>query len=222
LAKIRDNRVEIQGPSVTSLLALDSSPPSIPPERTQARWYALYIVAVSARFFVVAFTADGYASRGLAPGALSTTYVHDRRLNTWREIKSACSVPYARRIFGDWLATIVEIHKPDQADPPNPGRENESPKVADLYARYAGLYTSIPGILLLDNLEDGRRITINTGQEDSEILAVRSDGLVLYRVNDSIFAAQIEGNKLAKPSLVVKDLDVPQIHWAFWSAAARS
>jgi hypothetical protein len=64
---------------------------------------------------------------------------------------------------------------------------------------------SIPGTLLLDNLEDGRRITLDTGQEDSEILTVRADGLVLYRVNDSIFAAQIAGDKLTKPSLVVKD-----------------
>jgi hypothetical protein len=79
---------------------------------------------------------------------------------------------------------------------------------------------SIPGTLLLDNLEDGRRITIDTGQEDSEILTVRADGLVLYRVNDSIFSAQIEGDKLSQPTLVVKDEDVPEVHWVFWSPAA--
>lgn len=72
----------------------------------------------------------------------------------------------------------------------------------------------------MDNLEDGRRITIQTDQEDSEILTVRDDGLVLYRVNDSIFAAQIEGDKLGKPALVVKDEDVPEVHWVFWSPAA--
>jgi hypothetical protein len=72
----------------------------------------------------------------------------------------------------------------------------------------------------LDNLEDGSRITIDTGQEDSEILTVRDDGLVLYRVNDSIFSAQIEGDKLSKPLLVVKDEDVPEVHWVFWSPSA--
>ena len=158
-------------------------------------------------------------------------YVHDRRLNTWKEIKSAATAGYARRIFGSWLATIVVVYTIGEGNPENPGRKNERgceiqergcqaqllPDVRDLYPEVAAREVSIPGTLLLDNLEDGRRITLDTRQEDSEILDVRNDGLVLYRVNDSIFAGQIEGDKLSKPTLVVKDDDVPEVHWVFWS-----
>jgi len=42
-------------------------------------------------------------------------------------------------------------------------------------------------------------------------------GRILYRVNDSIFSAQIEGDKPTKPTLIVKDDDVPEVHWVFWS-----
>jgi hypothetical protein len=156
-------------------------------------------------------------------------YVHDRKLNTWKNLKSASTVAYARRIFGSWLATIVEIWGSGQ-QVEQPGVENErnweTPLLPNVRGRYPSLSaesgTSIPGTLLLDNLEDGRRITLETGQEDSEILDVRGDGLVLYRVNDSIFAAPIESDRLGTPSLVVKDEDVPEVHWVFWSLSETS
>jgi predicted transcriptional regulator len=69
----------------------------------------------------------------------------------------------------------------------------------------------------LDNLVEGTRITIQTGQEDSEVLDVRSHSLVLYRVNEEIFEAKIEGDKLSASKLVVKGEDVPEVHWVFWS-----
>ncbi len=65
-------------------------------------------------------------------------------------------------------------------------------------------------------------ITIDTGQQDSEVLDVRKDGLVLYRMNDEILSAQIEGDKLSAPTLVVKGEDVPEVHWVFWSKAKVS
>jgi hypothetical protein len=51
------------------------------------------------------------------------------------------------------------------------------------------------------------------------VLDVRADGLVLYRVNDKIFSARIEGDKLGPAKLVVKGEDVPEVHWVFWSAS---
>ena len=114
----------------------------------------------------------------------------------------------------------------DQYRDTSPVHEDESnhwvkdllPDVRDqFYLMDSGLY--IPGIFVLDNLVDGRRITLEIHQEDSEILDVRKDGLVLYRVNDEIFEAHIEGDKLSAPKLVVKGEDVPEVHWAFWSKA---
>jgi hypothetical protein len=39
---------------------------------------------------------------------------------------------------------------------------------------------------------------------------------VLYRVNDTIYQARIVGDKLQDNSVLVKDDDVPEIHWVFW------
>lgn len=189
------------------------APPSIPINEIARPFY---IVAASKRFFVISST----------PGH-SSVYVHDRVRNKWTKVTSAATVPYARRIFGPWLATIVEVWQPgDPQNADSPGCSNERnwgsrmlPNVREGYACGQGGDAYIPGMLILDNLEDGRRITLQTNDEDSEILDVRSDGLVLYRVNDSIFSAQIEGDKLGPSTLVVKDEDVPEVHWAFWSNA---
>jgi hypothetical protein len=226
---IADNHVCLQtepgvGP-FTMRTYLDSIPPfplkdptnllEIPPEPLKRPRNILYIVAASPRYFAFAFL----------PGH-SSLYVHDRKLNNWKELSSISTIPYMRRIFGSWLATLVEIReRPHEKDP---GIENERnwqnaflPNVRRNY-HWERLENFIPGTLLLDNLEDGRRITIQTSQEDSEILTVRDDGMVLYRVNDAIFAAQIEGEKLGTPSLVVKDDDVPEVHWVFWSHPGTS
>jgi hypothetical protein len=219
----KGSHVMIPSPTFT-WIAFDSTPPAFPVALSRPREPTIVIVAATDLFFAFALTKEGYNSLGLTPTGVASVYVHDRRLNTWKEIKSAATVPHARRIFGSWLATIVEMYTSGNGDPDNPGRENERnyetdslPNIRKLYAEVAAHMISIPGKLLLDNLEDGRRIKIETGQEDSEILTVRDDGLVLYRVNDSIFAAQIEGDKLSKPTLVVKDEDVPEVHWVFWT-----
>jgi hypothetical protein len=43
------------------------------------------------------------------------------------------------------------------------------------------------------------------------------DDVVLYRVNDAIYQARIDGEQLKDITLVVKGEDVPEVHWAFWS-----
>lgn len=149
-------------------------------------------------------------------------YVHDRIADRWSTIQSDGNSP-TLRLFGLWLATIVGNWSINHG--PNPGRNNERsqaeatdrlPPVQALYASFKGRNISLLGILTLQNLRDGRRIRIETGQEDSEVLQVNGD-VVLYRVNDTIYRAKIVGNKLTDTSVVVKDEDVPEIHWAFWS-----
>lgn len=161
----------------------------------------------------------------LHSGALSkrtqeTLYIHDRQANHWTTIalRGTCS---RTRIFGPWLATIVQFWNPQH--PPNPGASNERsvetdtlPNVRELYSIFAGRNCSIPGDLALHNLKTGQTILFHTGQEDSEILQVEGD-TVLYRVNDAIYRARIVGDELRDTTLEVKDQDVPEIHWAFWS-----
>jgi hypothetical protein len=159
-------------------------------------------------------------------GALSkrtseTLYVHDRQANRWSTItlEGTCS---RTRVFGPWLATVVQFWNPNHA--PNPGASNERnvetdtlPNVRELYAMFAGQNCSIPGDLALRNLRTGQTIAFHTGQEDSEVLQIEAD-TVLYRINDTIYQAKIVGDQLIKePTVVVKDEDVPEIHWAFWS-----
>jgi len=161
----------------------------------------------------------------LQSGAVSkktneTVYVHDRQANRWSTItlEGTCS---RTRIFGPWLATIVQYWNPNHA--PNPGASNERnvetdtlPNVRELYTVFAGQKCSIPGDLALRNLRTGQTIAFHTGQEDSEILRVEGD-IVLYRINDTIYQAKIVGDQLKDATVVVKDEDVPEIHWAFWS-----
>ena len=126
------------------------------------------------------------------------------------------------RIFGDWLVTTVMQWR---STPPRPslpviehGRpdsSNEAPdRHSEFYNRFLHLY--LPGELVLQNLTNDRRLVLETGEEDSEIVAIRADGEMLYRIDDSIFSAKINGSQITARKLLVRDVDAPQIHWAFW------
>lgn len=223
LAYIKGNRVRIQvsppgrpfdqAPS-TQETSLAPAPPALSPDERSGPFY---IVAASDRFLAI----------GSTPGH-SRVYVYDRNSGAWSEVQSSSTIAYARRIFGPWLSTIVEVWRPGASENANNrGRENERawgtgllPNVRKGYAFGQGRDNYIPGTLILDNLVDRGRITIHTNEEDSEILNVTADGLVLYRVNDEIFSAQIEGDKLGPSTLVVEGDDVPEVHWVFWSKAS--
>lgn len=147
-------------------------------------------------------------------------FVHDRSSNRWRTVRVEGNASNSR-LFDPWLAITVGMRNPDHKT--SPGRENERayetdmlPNVRQQYAIFQGKWIWSPGVLALQNLVDGRKIRIETGQEDSEILRVEGD-IVLYRVNDAIYQARIAGDQLKDTTLVVKDEDVPEIHWVFWS-----
>ncbi|MHB8410587.1 MAG: hypothetical protein ACYDDI_01415 [Candidatus Acidiferrales bacterium] len=149
-----------------------------------------------------------------------TIYIHDRRANRWFAV-SLDGTTSRTRIFGSWLASTVAYGNPNHG--PNPGVENERgfetdflPNVRELYSIFAARSSFIPGYLELFNLKTHQKITLHTGQEDSEILWA-GDNQVLYRVNDTIYQARIVGDKIRDPAVVVKDDDVPEIHWVFWS-----
>jgi hypothetical protein len=146
--------------------------------------------------------------------------VADRVRGQWKTVQIEGNAS-GSRLFGSWLATTVGMRNPDHKA--SPGRESERseetdrlPNVQTLYAIFAGKWGWFPGVLTLQNLADGRKIRIETGQEDSEILRVEGD-VLLYRVNDTIYHARIDGSQLKDTTVVVKDEDVPEIHWAFWS-----
>ena len=152
--------------------------------------------------------------------ASENVFLHDRIQRRWGTIPLEGNWSQVR-IFGSWLATIVRFANSEHKE--GPGRQSERstqsdslPDVRQEYENWAGKFYWMPGILTLQNLDDGRKIRIETGQEDSEILRVDGND-VLYRVNDTIYRARIGGSQLKDTTVVVKDEDVPEIHWAFWS-----
>jgi hypothetical protein len=97
----------------------------------------------------------------------------------------------------------------------NPGRTEESAEVARSFKYGEGSLAEIPGILLLDNLKNGTHLEINTGEEDSEILNI-TGGHVCYRVNDSIFEAEITGSGIEGKRELGHAPELESAHWAFW------
>lgn len=153
----------------------------------------------------------------------------------WRTLQLATTVTSLThppvRIFGDWLVTTTMEWRPAPAGSgsgsPGVGNEravlptSQHPSVRDRYMnQFIDLY--IPGKLILQNLSSDKKIVLNTGQEDSEILAISAAGEVVYRVNDTIYSAKIIGDEITSAVPVVKDIDVPEIHWAFWAHAAQT
>lgn len=207
---------------------------SVKPELRQLVW----ILASTDRYLVV-----WILPKDMFGGGIDTSnprhaeplqvLILDRATNHWRTIELPTAVTSNSRapvrIFGDWLVTTVMDWRPG---PPgsgsrSPGTENETyesanggmPDVRDeYYNKFVDLY--IPGKFAIENLAENRRLALNTGQEDSEILFIGADGEILYRVNDSIYSAKIVAEHIVGTKLIVKDTDVPEIHWAFWGPSA--
>ena len=147
-------------------------------------------------------------------------WIHELKQNSWQTIQIEGNSSRLR-LFDPWLTAIVGTPNPDHK--PSPGRDNERdqetdrlPNVRDEYSRFAGKWIWSPGVLVLQNLADGRKIRIETGQEDSEVLSVEGETL-LYRINDTIYQARIVGDQLKDATVLAKDEDVPEIHWVLWS-----
>lgn len=195
----------------------------VPPPPTSQGY--VDILAASSRF--LAF----YPSRNLndiAKETSRTIWIFDRQKGGWDQMDQPGNLSRTR-LCGPWLATIEQRERqllpgaiPAQPlDPHDPHESGETPAVQRQYWSFQGAISEIPGILIMNNLEDLRKIVIDTGQEDSEVLWA-DDKTVLYRVNDTIYQAKITGDRVGSPDVVVKDRDVPEIHWAFWGPATRN
>jgi hypothetical protein len=195
---------------------------TLPPATRNIRDRAAGLFAASARYMVLSvlprLSTEKMSSANR--GDSLQMWVHDLKQDSWHTIRIEGNSSRLR-LFDPWLTVIVGTSNPDHK--PSPGRENERnheterlPNVQYEYSRFAGKWIWSPGVLVLQNLADGREIRIETGQEDSQVLSVEGDTL-LYRINDTIYQARIVGDQLKDAAVVVKDEDVPEIHWVFWS-----
>jgi hypothetical protein len=192
-------------------VVVDNAPP---PSLAGKNGFGLPIEAANERYLVLGFPLEN---------PLSQVLVHDRARDNWTTVKIE-SKESRLRLFGPWLATDVEMESsgPFADDKPEKSGERDTrtsrlPNVYGEYGAYCWLsHRRFPGILVLQNLADGRNIRIETHQEDSEILWVGTDTLV-YRINDSIYQAAIAGDKIKGITMLVKGDDIPEVHWVFWS-----
>lgn len=200
---------------------------AVEPERRQLVW----ILASTDRYLVVwILPADMFGGTLDSANPNHAEPLHALALNRgsgqWNDVELETTVTGNTtapvRIFGDWLVTTVMHWHP--GPPGSPGIKNERGGYADqplpdvrieYQSQFLDLY--MPGKIVLQDLSDGRKLDLDTGQQDSEIIAIRSDGEMLYRVNDSIYSAEIVGSQITARTLVVADGDdVPEVHWAFW------
>ncbi len=153
--------------------------------------------------------------------------VLNKRTHRWQSLRLPTTVSRRTRVpvrlFGNWLVTTVRVWSPPVAGTGSAslGVANEqktpmySSSSSGVHAAYDRrfLNVQIPGKLAVWNLADGRRLMLNTGQPDSEVLSIGKNGDMLYRVNDAIYSAKIDGDSLGSAALVVKSPAAADIHW---------
>lgn len=135
--------------------------------------------------------------------------------NAWRKtyLLGTCS---RGRLFSHWLASTVAFYSPGFGGRPTPSglRKGESSDTEQLYRIETAEDCRLPGILVLQDLQSNKIITIDSGREDSEIVLVDKE-TVFYRINDEIWTGVISGSKLANVKMLAKDSRLVQAHWAF-------
>jgi hypothetical protein len=186
-----------------------------------------YLVVWVLPQYMVGGSVDASNPRHAEPLQVLVLY---RLTNRWRTLELPTAVTSNTRapvrIFGDWLVTAMMEWSPGphriEGRVIEHGRPlpNELPAVREYENQLVNLH--VPGKLILQNLSDERKLILETGQADTEVVAIRSDGEMLYRANDSIYSAKIVGNQITDTALIVKDSDVSEVHWAFWGPATKS
>lgn len=188
-----------------------------------------------------AFTAppgapSGASSDSLTAGAVALpphqspvrVLILNKQTHRWRTLElptavsSSTKVPV--RLFGNWMVTTAMAWSPPSAGTGSASRGaaglQKTPmysESSDVHAAYARRFQDIqiPGILAIWNLTDGRKLTLHTGQEDSEILGIAKNGSMLYRINDALYSARINGSQIDETALLIKGPEVTDIHWVF-------
>jgi hypothetical protein len=199
--------------------------PSVPPGLNPSE-EPRAVLAANDRYFVI----DGPGPT-TQTGSPMPAYALDRRSGKWRSLRLHTTVGASlTRIFGDWLSTAVALPGSEDFNRPRPGEDSEKREMDDcMVSNFQPVMPNaarafrqnryvLLGAMQFTNLADGRDFTVHTGQEDSEVIAIDNPSqTVIYRVNDEVYSARIEGSKLGPASLIMKGCDVQNIHWAFWS-----
>jgi hypothetical protein len=164
--------------------------------------------------------------------------IYDKMNKEWYQHTFKGNATNVRSYDNGWIAgTIADMDKGEYFDKTtmqygdeynfkreSPGYEE---RVPIFYERTDGLWGDCfdermlyygryyPGFLYLFNVHTRDYIEWDTKQGDSEVLLVE-DGYVYYRVNTKILKSAIIDNKnLNEPELLIDDVRVRDIHWAY-------
>jgi hypothetical protein len=137
--------------------------------------------------------------------------VYSKTRNRWFTLALPGSHVWIRA-FGPWLvASEAEPLKGRR----NPGygfrRFAASKNGAAIEEQFeqSGLYFS--GKLVLYDSRVNSSVILETGQADSEVLAI-DDGSVVYRINNALF----DNGTLTQPARLLEDELVADVHWGFF------
>jgi hypothetical protein len=171
---------------------------------------------------------------------LGTRYVlvYDKNTNEWYKHTFKGNISSIRSYDNGWVAgTIRDMDQGRYFDKTTmtygeeydfkreiPGYEEREPIYYDrtdgvwgdcFDERAQNFGTYYPGLLYLFNVHTKDYIEWDTKQGDSEVLLVQ-DGMVYYRVNTKILKSAIINDKaLSEPELLIDDVRVRDIHWAY-------
>ena len=212
---IRERQIVVE--ACNSYMSIVAIPPQYQRELQSG---VVVIVASNERYLVLAKqrTRDEVVSSGITRVTTTPLYVVDKKEQKWHPLAEAGSCS-RERLFGDWLAVIVQNWDPTHK--PNPSINNErgtatetKPDVRFEYAHDAADGCYIPGVLKLYNLSSGKEHEIVTRQQDSEVLTV-SGRHIIYRVNDELYDGRITPQNQIHSRRIAKDDNLPEVHWAF-------
>jgi hypothetical protein len=167
------------------------------------------------------------------PVGVTRLSIYDKESKEWHDVAfegGGTSI----RSFDSWLALNQAVVKLDLSKSvvERTGNELQSPGSAvrrgllnpkalereqiELDSLYQQSPFYFPGAMHLYNIRSRRKLTINTGDGDSEILTV--DGTrVYYRVADSLYRAEIGERSLENVVELLRDPQIQLAHWAFLS-----
>jgi len=182
------------------------------PEEYGFGTYARQLVCINNDYYFVVGGNEQYVPNKLGNVPL---FIYNKKSSQWHEKELKGSLPRTRG-FSDWLCGYVGDNSKFLLNKPLPGSSLWKDRATGLSPeiRYRGMYA--PGILYFYNPSTDVYFELETGQADSEVVLIQGDK-VLYRVYDELYETDlIDGTKLGKSKLLLKDDRVPDIHWAFY------
>jgi hypothetical protein len=142
-------------------------------------------------------------------------YVYDKIHQHWATPDFGGPLQTIRAI-GNWIIGYIwERDRSSATTAAGAHAVKVTPSGTSADARFAAQGVSASGILFAYHIDSGKRIGIDTGVSDSEILLINGDD-IYYRINDTLVTTRIENDSMSSPVTLAKDDGLRYVHWAFF------